>query len=94
MNHNVYPIGGQGYITSLISSTVATFGTIVANSSVISATSATDVIVLNTGHAISITANNITKSISIGVDESQITSFVKTTGGHITGDISMSSSSR
>lgn len=80
-------IGSISYITNQ-----DTFGTISANGELLLALSPTDVLTINPGHAQSIIPDSTTRSLSFGVDESQITSFVNKSGDVMTGDLRLESS--
>ena len=67
-----------------------TFGTISSNGELVLAISPTDVLTINPGHGQSIIANSTNRSLTFGVDETQITSFVKKSGDTMTGDLNIS----
>jgi hypothetical protein len=79
-------IGDIKYITNQ-----DTFGTIYANGSLVIATSPTDTLTLNPANAITVLSNTVSKIITIGLNETQITSFVKKSGDTMTGDLNVSS---
>jgi hypothetical protein len=78
-------LGGINNITNQES-----FATISANSSLILASSPSDYLSINPANSITILGDGITKSITIGLNESQITSFVKKSGDSMTGDLDIS----
>lgn len=65
-----------------------TFSTISSNGNLILATSPTDILSFIPGSAISIVANTTNKTLTFGVDESQVGSFVRKTGDIMTGTLS------
>lgn len=78
-------IGSIDYITNQ-----DTFGTISANGELLLAISPTDVLTINPGHAQSIVGDPSSRTLTFGIDESQITSFVKKSGDTMTGDLNIS----
>lgn len=67
------------------------FATIIANSIPIIATSTNDILSIQANGGIKIAADGFTKTITIGVDESGLTSFVRKTGDTMTGDLHVDS---
>ena len=90
-NNIVTPIAGKNYIANVITQTVKDFGVVRANNITITAANASDVLVINPGHGATITANPTSHLITIAVDETQISSFVKKTGDVMTGDLTLNS---
>lgn len=61
------------------------FSTIVANGNSILALSSTDILTINPGHGSNISANIISKTITLDVNENELTSFVTKTGDTMSG---------
>jgi hypothetical protein len=66
------------------------FSTILANGNSVLAMSTTDILTINPGHGTSIAADVGSKTITLGVNEDQLTSFVRKTGDTMTGDLNIS----
>ena len=77
--------GGTSYITNTQS-----FANISANGSLLLATSPQDTLTFSPANAITVFANTTSKTISIGLNETLITSFVKKSGDTMTGDLTIS----
>jgi hypothetical protein len=76
-------LGNIEYITNQDS-----FATISANSTLVLATSPTDILSINpSGNSITITGNVSNKSVDIGLNESAITSFVRKSGDTMSGSL-------
>ena len=82
-------VGGISYITNQ-----DTFGSISSNGSLILATSPTDVLTLTPNNGISIYTDTDNKRIFVGVNENQISSFVKKSGDTMTGTLETSANVR
>jgi hypothetical protein len=65
------------------------FATISANGELILATTPTDTLTLNPSGSITMGVDSISKIITIGLDETAITSFVKKSGDSMTGDLNV-----
>lgn len=65
------------------------FNTVSANSNLVLATTSDDILTLTPNTGISIVGNPGSKTIYIGVNENQITSFVKKSGDTMTGNLSV-----
>ena len=76
--------GSTSYITNSQS-----FANITANGSLLLATSPQDTLTFYPANAITIFANTSTKAITIGLNETLITSFVKKSGDTMTGDLNI-----
>jgi hypothetical protein len=61
------------------------FSTISANSTLVLSTSPTDILTINPSGAVTVTGNTSNKSITIGLNENSITSFVRKSGDTMTG---------
>ena len=83
-SNTVIPIAGKDYIANVVTQTSKFFGVVTANNNSIIAANAADVFIINPGHGATITANPTSHLITISVDETQLSSFVKKTGDVMT----------
>lgn len=68
------------------------FATIIANTVPIIATSTTDILSIQPDGGINVVADGISKTITIGVNESELTTFVRKSGDTMTGNLYLPSS--